>query len=112
METPVLVLPASDLTLRAAARADRSRLLGHLEDSGCVTLDLSRTEAMSADYADELFGVLAQSLGTSWVLDRVSILGAHDALLRTIAASIAQRAKLRTSRHARRGTRLAIPLQH
>ncbi len=114
METPILVLQDSDLTLRTAARADRARLLKYLEDSGSVTLDLSRTDSMSAAYADELFGVLTHYLGMKWILDRVAIVGAHDAVVRAIAEAIDQRSKLGAARNPRRRMHRgpAVPIQH
>jgi len=114
METPILTMQNADLTLRSAARADRARVLQHLEGGGAVTLDLSRTDVMSDSYADELFGVLAHYFGTRWVLERVVIQGAHDMVLRTIAAAIVHRAKLRTARRATRSMRkrAALTLQH
>ena len=92
MPASTLVLHRTQLTLRASARLERARLLACLEARGAVTVDVSAVEWMSEAYADELFGVITHYFGVSWVLDRLGVIGADEALLRTIARAISQRA--------------------
>ena len=93
MPAYTLVLSHVHLTLRSTARADRARLLDCLEVEGSATVDVSVVEYMSDAYADELFGVITQYFGSNWVLDRIGVIGADEAILRTIAHAISQRAR-------------------
>ena len=107
MSALALVLETRDLQLRSTARSDRARLLLRLVEYGSATVDMSRVEVMSPAYADELFGVLTHYFGRSWVLRQVSVLGAHELIVRTIAEAICQRAQLRRSKSALRRTSAA-----
>ena len=115
MSTPTFVLSQSEATLRSAARGDRARVLAALEAAGSVTIDVSAVERMSDAYADELFGVLSQHFGASWVLEHLDIVGADDGILRSVAQAIAQGARLRRARAGstrRPASRISTAVRH
>jgi hypothetical protein len=95
MQTCPIVVPVEDreLTDTYAAGALRTRLLEHLAVGRCVTLDLSRAEAISPLYAAEVFTSLAQKLGRQWLVSRLRVIGAQDFMYRMIAEAICGRAR-------------------
>jgi len=75
---------------RDQGAALRARVLEALEISACIVLDLSRVEALSPSFADELFGGLETALASGFH-ERIRISCPSAEWKRLISSALAHR---------------------
>ena len=81
---------SSSLLTRDQGKALRTLVLGRLQTSETVTLDLSGALALSPSFADELFAGLEKELGTRFT-ERIRISGARPEWQRLISSALQHR---------------------
>jgi len=84
------------LLTREQGDALRMVVLDRLQVNDAVTLDLSRAQALSPSFADELFAGLDAELGINFAA-RIRIAGARPAWRRLIASALHYRRRQATS---------------
>lgn len=92
MSTFRLLDIAQHLASRQRARLLRESALAEAERTHQkIVLDLSGVLSLSDSFADELFGVLAQSQGDRWFQQHVEVTGASDVVRSSIVRAIRAR---------------------
>ena len=88
MNIQTISISQTDLASRSEASKFRVRLLKIINDDSSVNIDFQGVESISDSYADELFGILALSLGIEKFFRIISIINASDRIFQVIAANI------------------------
>lgn len=81
----------SDLASRDAAAVVRSKVSGYLREQRKVVIDFTGVESVSASYSDELFGILALSVGLESIEKYVRIRHARTDIVRQVVEAIERR---------------------
>lgn len=84
---------STDLASRSLAAQKRVEVEALLQSGDGVQVDFRGVESISGSYADELFGVLAQKLGTDKFIALIQLVQIQEHCLRVVAECIKIRTK-------------------
>lgn len=91
MNSVYLPVGGPDLASRAQAAKLRASIENLLSLGATICLNFAEVESISDSYADELFGILALSVGVDGIIERIKFEGASDDVFITIAENITNR---------------------
>ena len=86
-----VALRGTDLSSRQSGAVYRRQVLALLEGQERVILDLSEVFSVSGSFADELFGVLAESLGENDFFSQIRLVNGRKSVLAAIARAVVTR---------------------